>query len=37
MAEAGTVLPFLCDDIFETFDEYRTAAACNLNAQDQRG
>lgn len=30
MAEAGTVLPFLCDDIFETFDEQRTAAACRL-------
>jgi uncharacterized protein YhaN len=30
MADAGTVLPFLCDDIFETFDEARTAAACRL-------
>ncbi len=30
MAEAGTVLPFICDDIFETFDEHRTAAACRL-------
>jgi len=30
MAEAGTVLPFLCDDIFETFDEVRTASACRL-------
>lgn len=30
MADAGTVLPFLCDDIFETFDETRTAAACRL-------
>lgn len=30
MAEAGTILPFVCDDIFETFDEDRTAAACRL-------
>ena len=30
LAEAGTVLPFICDDIFETFDEDRTAAACRL-------
>jgi len=30
MAEAGTILPFICDDIFETFDEDRTAAACRL-------
>ena len=30
MVANGTVLPFLCDDIFETFDEARTAAACRL-------
>ena len=26
----GTVLPFFCDDVFETFDEDRTRAACRL-------
>lgn len=26
----GTCLPFFCDDIFETFDEDRTRAACRL-------
>ena len=26
----GTVLPLLCDDVFETFDERRTEAACRL-------
>lgn len=30
MAENGTVLPFFCDDVFETFDEERTRAACGL-------
>jgi uncharacterized protein YhaN len=30
MAQNGTVLPFFCDDIFETFDENRTRAACHL-------
>ncbi len=30
MAASGRVLPFLCDDVFETFDEGRTAAACKL-------
>lgn len=30
MASQGTVLPFFCDDIFETFDEERTTAACGL-------
>jgi uncharacterized protein YhaN len=30
MAATGTSLPFLCDDIFETFDEARTEAACRL-------
>lgn len=30
MAQNGTVLPFFCDDIFETFDEDRTRAACKL-------
>ncbi|TJZ90928.1 hypothetical protein FA743_13560 [Paracoccus gahaiensis] len=26
----GTTLPFFCDDIFETFDEDRTSAACRV-------
>ena len=26
----GTCLPFLCDDIFETFDEQRTESACRV-------
>ena len=26
----GTRLPFFCDDIFETFDEERTSAACRV-------
>ncbi|WP_417255155.1 AAA family ATPase [Celeribacter sp.] len=26
----GTCLPFFCDDIFETFDETRTSAACRV-------
>ncbi len=30
MAENGTILPFFCDDVFETFDEERTRAACGL-------
>ncbi|MCP3879071.1 MAG: hypothetical protein GY701_11875, partial [Sulfitobacter sp.] len=30
MASTGTVLPFFCDDVFETFDEDRTRAACRL-------
>ena len=30
MAENGTVLPFFCDDVFETFDDTRTRAACHL-------
>jgi uncharacterized protein YhaN len=29
----GVVLPFFCDDIFETFDEDRTRAACALMQQ----
>jgi len=29
----GTCLPFFCDDIFETFDEDRTAAACRVMAR----
>lgn len=38
MAASGTVLPFFCDDIFETFDEARTTAACGLMRQiGQRG
>lgn len=30
MAAQGVRLPFFCDDIFETFDEDRTAAACTV-------
>ncbi len=30
LAATGTVLPFFCDDVFETFDEERTRAACAL-------
>jgi uncharacterized protein YhaN len=30
MVENGTVLPFFCDDVFETFDDARTRAACQL-------
>lgn len=30
MASNGTTLPFICDDIFETFDEDRTRSACKL-------
>lgn len=29
----GVSLPFLCDDIFETFDEDRTRAACRMMEQ----
>lgn len=29
----GTCLPFFCDDIFETFDEHRTRAACRVMEQ----
>ena len=29
-AASGTILPFFCDDIFETFDEERTRSACRL-------
>ncbi|WP_114965014.1 YhaN family protein [Alkalilacustris brevis] len=29
----GTRLPFFCDDIFETFDEDRTSAACRIMEQ----
>lgn len=29
----GTCLPFFCDDIFETFDEERTRAACRVMEQ----
>ncbi len=31
----GVVLPFFCDDIFETFDEDRTSAACSADAADR--
>ena len=30
LAQQGTCLPFICDDIFETFDEQRTRAACRV-------
>ena len=30
LVEQGTSLPFFCDDVFETFDENRTQAACKL-------
>jgi DNA repair exonuclease SbcCD ATPase subunit len=33
VAAGGTILPFFCDDIFETFDESRTTAACGLLRQ----
>ena len=33
VASGGTILPFFCDDIFETFDESRTNAACGLLQQ----
>jgi uncharacterized protein YhaN len=33
MASNGMVLPFFCDDVFETFDEPRTRAACSLMQQ----
>ena len=32
LAEQGTCLPFICDDIFETFDEERTRAACRVRS-----
>ncbi|MBS1301144.1 YhaN family protein [Loktanella sp. SALINAS62] len=33
MVAQGTRLPFFCDDIFETFDETRTSAACRVMEQ----
>jgi len=30
MVAQGTRLPFFCDDVFETFDENRTSAACRI-------
>ncbi len=33
MVEQGVCLPFFCDDIFETFDEDRTSAACQIMEQ----
>lgn len=30
MVAQGVQLPFFCDDVFETFDEDRTRAACRL-------
>ncbi len=32
----GICLPFFCDDIFETFDEERTSAACRVMEQISR-
>jgi uncharacterized protein YhaN len=38
MVAQGNCLPFFCDDIFETFDEDRTSAACRVMEQiGQRG
>ena len=38
MAQNGRILPFFCDDVFETFDEDRTRAACRLMQRvGQRG
>lgn len=38
LAAQGTCLPFICDDIFETFDENRTRAACRVMERiGQRG
>ncbi|ETA49803.1 YhaN family protein [Ponticoccus alexandrii] len=33
LAQQGLCLPFFCDDIFETFDEDRTRAACRVMAR----
>ncbi|MFY0679938.1 MAG: AAA family ATPase [Thalassovita sp.] len=33
LVSQGTRLPFFCDDIFETFDEERTSAACKVMEQ----
>lgn len=33
LVDQGTCLPFFCDDIFETFDEDRTSAACRVMEQ----
>jgi len=33
LVEQGIRLPFFCDDIFETFDEKRTRAACQVMAR----
>ena len=33
LADRGIVLPFFCDDVFETFDDERTRAACRLMAR----
>ncbi|MCJ8325140.1 MAG: AAA family ATPase [Rhizobiales bacterium] len=33
MVSQGNSLPFFCDDIFETFDEDRTSAACRVMEQ----
>ncbi|WP_240705126.1 YhaN family protein [Pacificoceanicola onchidii] len=33
LVQEGTCLPFFCDDVFETFDEDRTRAACRVMAR----
>ena len=33
LVEQGMCLPFFCDDVFETFDDERTKAACRLMEQ----
>lgn len=33
LVEQGACLPFFCDDVFETFDDERTKAACRLMEQ----
>ena len=30
LSSQGVCLPFFCDDVFETFDEERTQAACRV-------
>lgn len=37
MVSQGVQLPFFCDDVFETFDEDRTRAACRLMERIGRG
>ena len=37
MVSQGLKLPFFCDDVFETFDENHTRAACKLMERIGRG